>query len=100
MRLVALKTSTECANQGITNSIIDVVSQNMFPTTATLRTLIATTAVRLATFIVSASKNKSGRRKRNQDQKIKQEKEKRKGKAKVFAMAQDSESKSDVIFRE
>ena len=93
---MALKTSTKCANQGITNSVIDAASQTMFPTTATSRTRSATTAIRLATYIVSASQEKVRRKKRNQDQKSKQEKEKRKGKTKVFAMPQDSESESDV----
>ena len=50
------------ANQGITNSVINAASQTMFPMIATSRTQSATTAVRLAIFIVSASKKKSGRR--------------------------------------
>ena len=56
----------------------------------------ATTAVRLAIFIASATQENVRKKKRNQDQKSKQEKEKPKGKTKVFAMAQDSESKSDI----
>ena len=52
----------EMRKRGITNSVFDAASQTMFPTTATSRTRSATTAVRLAIFIVSASKRKSGRR--------------------------------------
>ena len=47
---------------GITNRVIDAASQTMFPTTATSRTRSATTVVRLAIFILSASKKKSGGR--------------------------------------
>ena len=96
MRQVALKTSTKCADQGITNHVIDAASQTMFPTIAISRTRSATTAVRLVIFTVSASKKKSGGRNVIRTKKSKQEKEKLKGKTKVFAMAQNSESESDV----
>ena len=68
----------------------------MFPTTATSRTQSATTAVRLAIFIVSSSKKKSGGRNVIRTTKVSKKKEKRKSKSRVFAIAQDSESESDV----